>query len=63
MELKDASGVKRLLLKKAADPQVGLYAIAEPGVGVVTLDSAFLDSLPNGPDAFKQATPPASSSP
>ncbi|MDD5560244.1 DUF4340 domain-containing protein [Candidatus Methylomirabilis sp.] len=59
VELKDASSVKRLLLKKAADPQVGLYAMAEPGVGVVTIDSAFLDSLPNGPDAFKQTTPPA----
>lgn len=63
VELKDAGGVKRLLLKKAADPQVGLYAMAEPGEGVVTLDLAFLDSVPNGPDGFKQATPPASSSP
>ncbi|MDE2060709.1 MAG: DUF4340 domain-containing protein [candidate division NC10 bacterium] len=63
LELKDASSVKRLLLKKAADPQVGLYAMAEPGEGVVTIDSAFLDSLPNGPDGFKQAIPSASSSP
>ncbi|MBI2884436.1 MAG: DUF4340 domain-containing protein [Candidatus Methylomirabilis oxyfera] len=62
--LKDAgSSVKRLLLKKAADSQVGLYAMAEPGEGVVTIDPDFLDSIPNGPDAFKQATPPASSSP
>jgi len=63
VELKDAGSVKRLLLKKAADPQVGLYAMAEPGEGVVTIDPAFLDNLPNGPNAFKQATPPASSSP
>ena len=63
VELKDAGGVKRLLLKKAADPQVGLYAIAEPGEGVVTIDPAFLDSVPNGPDALKQRTPPTSSSP
>ena len=63
VELKDAGGVKRLLLKKAADPQVGLYAMAEPGEGVVTIDPAFLDNLPNGPDALKQSTPPASSSP
>jgi Domain of unknown function (DUF4340) len=63
VELKDAGGVKRLLLKKAADPQVGLYAMVEPGEGVVTIDPAFLDSLPNGPDALKQRTPPASSSP
>lgn len=63
VELKDAGTVKRLLLKKAADPRVGLYAMAEPGEGVVTIDPAFLDSVPNGPDGFKQATPPASSSP
>lgn len=63
VELKDAGGVKRLLLKKAADPKIGLYAMAEPGEGVVTIDPAFLDSFPNGPNAFKQATPPASSSP
>ncbi len=63
VELKDAGGVKRLLLKKADDPKIGLYAMAEPGEGVVTIDPAFLDSFPNGPNAFKQATPPASSSP
>lgn len=63
VELKDASSVKRLLLKKATDPQVGLYAMAEPGEDVVTLDPAFLDNIPNGPDAFKQVTPPGSSSP
>ncbi|MBZ0159770.1 MAG: DUF4340 domain-containing protein [bacterium] len=62
VEIKDAGNVKRLLLKKAADPQVGVYAMAEPGEDVVTLDAAFLDSLPNGPDAFKQATPSTSSS-
>ena len=63
VELKDAGGVKRLLLKKAADPQVELYAVAEPGERVVTIDPAFLDGLPSGPNAFKQATPPTSSSP
>lgn len=63
IELKDAGSVKRLLLKKAADPQVGVYALTEPGEDVVTLDAAFLDSLPSGPNAFKQSTPPASTSP
>lgn len=63
VELKDAGDMKRLLLKKAADPKVGLYAMVEPGEDVVTLDPTFLEHLPNGPDAFKQATPPASSSP
>jgi hypothetical protein len=63
VELTDAGSVKRLLLKKAADPQVGVYAMAEPGEDVVTLDAAFLDSLPNGPNALKQSTPPASTSP
>jgi hypothetical protein len=63
VELTDAGSVKRLLLKKAADPRVGVYAMAEPGEDVVTLDAAFLDSLPNGLNAFKQSTPPASTSP
>lgn len=63
VELTDAGSVKRLLLKKAADPQVGVYAMAEPGKDVVTLDAAFLDSLPNGPNVFKQSPPPASTSP
>jgi hypothetical protein len=62
VELKDAGNMKRLLLKKAADPQVGVYAMAEPGEDVATLDAAFLDSLPNGPDALRQATSPAAPS-
>ncbi len=63
VEVTDAGSVKRLLLKKATDSQVGVYAMAEPGEDVVTLDAAFLDSLPNGPNAFTQSTPPASTSP
>ena len=40
---------KRLLLKKAPDPKVGLYALAEPGEGVVTIDARLLTELSKSP--------------
>lgn len=49
VELNDGGGVKRLLLKKPADPQVGLYAMAEPGAGVVALDADLLTDLSKSP--------------
>ena len=58
VELKDAGSVKRLLLKKAGDPQVGLYAIAEPRDDVVTLDAGLLTDLSKSPhDLVDRSTP------
>ncbi|HWQ70555.1 MAG TPA: DUF4340 domain-containing protein [Patescibacteria group bacterium] len=58
VELKDVGGVKRLLLKKAADPKVGLYAMAEPGEDVVTLDAQILNDLSKSPsDLVDRSTP------
>ena len=66
VELKEAGSVKRLLLKKAADPQGGLYAMVEPGVGVVSLDAGLLTDLSKSPsdliDRSTPESPPASSS-
>ncbi len=44
-----ADGPKRLLLRKAQDPKVGLYAMAEPGDGVVTVDARLLTALSKSP--------------
>lgn len=64
--LKDAGTVKRLLLKKAADPQGRLYATTEPGTDVVTLDTDLLTDLSKSPsdlvDRSTSGSPPASSS-
>lgn len=49
MELTDANGMKRLLLKRATDPQVGLYALVEPGDNVVTLDAGLFTDLSKSP--------------
>lgn len=58
VELKDGGSVKRLLLKKAADPTVGLYAMAEPGEGVVILDATLLTDLSKSPsDLVDRSTP------
>jgi hypothetical protein len=40
---------KRLLLKKASDPTVGLYALAQPGEGVVIVDGRLLTDLSKSP--------------
>ncbi len=47
--LNEAGTSKRLLLKKALDPKVGLYAMAEPGEGVVTTDARLLADLSKSP--------------
>lgn len=47
--LTEASGSKRLLLRKAPDPKVGLYALAEPGEGIVTIDARLLTDLSKSP--------------
>lgn len=60
VELKDAGGVKRLLLKKAADPKVGLYAMTEPGANVVTLDAALLTDLAKSPSDLIDRSKPES---
>lgn len=49
VELMEGSSLKRLLLKKAPDPKVGLYALAEPGEGVVTTDARLLTDLTKSP--------------
>lgn len=49
VELKDAATVKRLLLKKAAGLKDGLYALAEPGTDVVTLNADLLADLSRSP--------------
>jgi len=61
--LKDAGGVKRLLLKKSADPQVGLYAITEPGEDVVTLDAQLLTDLSKSPSDLLDRSTPENGSP
>ena len=63
VELKDAGTVKRLLLKKAADPKVGLYAMAEPGVGVVTLNADLLTDLSKAPSDLVDRSSPDSHTP
>jgi cbb3-type cytochrome oxidase subunit 3 len=40
---------KRLLLKEASDPTVGLYALADPGQGVVIIDGRLLTDLSKSP--------------
>jgi len=40
---------KRLVLKKASDPTVGLYALAVPGEGVVIVDGRLLTDLSKSP--------------
>jgi len=47
--LTDGDASKRLLLKKAPDPKVGLYALAEPGEGVVAIDARLLTDLSKSP--------------
>ena len=49
VDLTEADASKRLLLKKAPDPKVGLYALAEPGKGVVTTDARLLSDLSKSP--------------
>lgn len=61
VELNDAGTVKRLLLKKTDDPRDGLYAMAEPGTDVVTLDTALLADLSKSPSDLIDRTAPESS--
>lgn len=49
VELREADASKRLLLKKAPETKVGLYALAEPGEGVVTTDARLLTELSRSP--------------
>jgi len=49
VDLTETDASKRLLLKKAADAKVGLYAVAEPGEGVVTTDARLLTELSKSP--------------
>ncbi|MDE2179469.1 MAG: DUF4340 domain-containing protein [candidate division NC10 bacterium] len=60
VKLKDAGSVKRLLLKKAADPQVGLYAIAEPRGDVVSLDAGLFTDLSKSPRDLADRSAPES---
>lgn len=66
VELKDATTTKRLLLKKAAGPKDGLYALTEPGTDVVTLNADLLADLSKSPsdlvDRSGSESPPASPS-
>ncbi len=45
----DGGASKRLLLKKAPDPKIGLYAMVEPGEGVVAIDARLLTDLSKSP--------------
>jgi hypothetical protein len=47
--LTDREGSKRLLLKRAGDPKVGVYALTEPGEGIVAADSKLLADLSKSP--------------
>ncbi len=47
--LTEANASKRLLLRKAPDPKAGLYALAEPGEGIVTIDARLLTDLSKSP--------------
>ncbi|MCZ7624528.1 MAG: hypothetical protein M5R38_00615 [Candidatus Methylomirabilis sp.] len=54
------------MLKKAADPKVGLYAMTDSGKDVMTLDAQLLTDLARSPsDLLDRSTPqnpPVSSS-
>ncbi|MBI3780443.1 MAG: DUF4340 domain-containing protein [candidate division NC10 bacterium] len=47
--VKEGDASKRLLLKKAPEPNVGLYAMADPGEGIVTTESRLLTDLSKSP--------------
>ncbi|MBI2903209.1 MAG: DUF4340 domain-containing protein, partial [Candidatus Methylomirabilis oxyfera] len=47
--VKEDGASKRLLLKKASDPKIGLYALAQPGEGVVIVDGRLLTDLSKSP--------------
>lgn len=47
--LREEDVSKQLILKKASDPKVGLYALAEPGQGVVIIDGRLLTDLSKSP--------------
>jgi hypothetical protein len=49
VELIESDISKRLLLKKAPDRGVGLYALVEPGEGVVSTDARLLSDLSRSP--------------
>ncbi len=49
VELREADTSKRLLLKAAADPKAGLYALAEPGEGIISTDASLLTDLSKSP--------------
>lgn len=53
VDLTEADASKRLLLRKAPDPKVGLYALAEPGEGVVTTDARLLTELSKSPSDLR----------
>ncbi len=49
VSLTEPDASKRLLLKKAPDPKMGLYALADPGEWVVTVDARLLTELSKSP--------------
>ena len=49
VHLTEGDATKQLLLKKAPDPTIGLYAMADPGEGVVTIDARLLTDLSKSP--------------
>ncbi len=53
VELTEADASKRLLLKAPRDPKAGLYALAEPGEGVVSTDARLLTDLSKSPDDLR----------
>jgi cbb3-type cytochrome oxidase subunit 3 len=53
VELREADVPKRLLLKTPPDPKAGLYALAEPGEGIVSTDARLLTDLARSPDELR----------
>jgi len=53
VELTEDNVSKRLLLKAPRDARAGLYALAEPGEGVVSTDARLLTDLARSPDDLR----------